>query len=120
MDFVADRLTTVLKFRALTIVDNFTRECPSIEVDPSLTGARVAAVLEHLKQTRGVPARLKVDNGPEFVSRALDTWGLAIGQSRLRGRPIFSFSLLQFSGRPHNRLNSHYSCTSVGEEVKNV
>jgi putative transposase len=34
----------------------------------------VAAVLEHLKQSRGLPARIKVDNGPECVSRALDAW----------------------------------------------
>jgi putative transposase len=74
MDFVSERPATGRRFRALTIVDNFTRECPAIEVDASLTGTRVAAVLKHLKQVRGVPARIKVDNGPEFVSRALDGW----------------------------------------------
>ena len=73
MDFISDRLASGHSFRALTLVDNFTRECPAIEVDASLTGARVAAVLEHLKQSRGVPARLKVDNGPEFTSRALES-----------------------------------------------
>jgi putative transposase len=74
MDFVAERLATGHSFRALTIVDNFTRERPAIEVDASLTGARVAAVLEGLKQSQGVLARIKVDNGPEFVSRTLDAW----------------------------------------------
>lgn len=74
MDFVADRLVSRYSFRALTIVDNFTRECPAIEVDSSLTSARMAAVLEDLKRTRGVPTRRKVDNRSEFISRALDAW----------------------------------------------
>ena len=45
MDFIAERLATGHRFRALTIVDNCTRECPAIEADSSLTGTRVAAVL---------------------------------------------------------------------------
>lgn len=79
IDFVADRLATGHKYRALTIVDNCTRECPAIEVDSSLTGTRVAAVLEHLKQVRGVSARLKIDNDPEFIFRALDGWAHSNG-----------------------------------------
>ena len=71
---ITDRLADGRRFRALTIVDNFTRECPAIEVDSSLSGARVAAVLEHLKHIRGLPARIKVDSGPEFISRTLDAW----------------------------------------------
>jgi len=67
MDCVSERLGSGRWFRALTIVDNFTCECPAIEVDASLTGARVAAVLEHLKRTRGVPLRIKVDNGPPWT-----------------------------------------------------
>lgn len=102
MDFVSDRLAGGHRFRALTIVDNFTRECPSIEVDSSLTGARVAAVLEHLRESRGVPARLKVDNGPEFVSRALDTWthlnGVKLEFSR-PGKPTDNAYIESFNGR---------------------
>ena len=102
MDFVAERLADGRRFRALTIVDNFTRECPAIEVDSSLTGKRVAAVLEHLKQTRGVLARLKVDNGPELVSRALDAWahfnGVKLEFSR-QGRPTDNPYIESFNGR---------------------
>ena len=102
MDFISERLATGHSFRALTLVDNFTRECPAIEVDSSLTGARVAAVLERLKQTRGVPARLKVDNGPEFTSRALDAWahfnGVKLEFSR-PGKPTDNPYIESFNGR---------------------
>ena len=112
MDFVAERLASGQKFRALTIVDNFTRECPAIEVDSSLTGARVAAVLEHLKQTRGVPSRIKVDNGPEFVSRALDAWA-HINNVKLEfsrpGKPTDNPYIESFNGRLRAEcLNQHW------------
>ena len=48
MDFMSDALADGRKLRALTIVDAYTRECPAIEVDHSLSGARVAQVLERL------------------------------------------------------------------------
>ena len=62
------------KFRALTIVDNYTRECPVIEVDTSLGGARVVKVLDRLSETRGLPEVITIDNGPEFAGKALDEW----------------------------------------------
>jgi putative transposase len=53
MDFVSERLASGRQFRALTIVDNFTREHSAIKVDSSPTGMRVTATLERLKQSRG-------------------------------------------------------------------
>jgi putative transposase len=55
MDFVADGLAGGRKLRCLVIVDDCTRECLVIEVDTSLTGRRVVAVLESLADTRGLP-----------------------------------------------------------------
>jgi putative transposase len=100
------------RFRALTIVDNFTRECPDIEVDASLTGTRVAAVLEHLKHTRGMPARLKLDNGSEFVSRDLDAWA-HINDVKLEfsrpGKPTDNLYIESFNGRLRAKcLNQHW------------
>ena len=40
MDFVADSAVTGRRFRALTVVDDYSRECPAIEVDTSLGGVR--------------------------------------------------------------------------------
>ncbi len=112
MDFVMDRLASGHKFRALTIVDNFTRECPAIEVDSSLTGARVAAMLESLKQVRGLPARIKVDNGSEFASKALDAWshwnGVKLEFSR-PGKPTDNPYIESFNGKLRAEcLNQHW------------
>ena len=68
MDFVADSLITGRRFRALTIVDDFSRESLAIEVDTSLGGQRVVAVLDRLAEIRGLPEVITIDNGPEFDS----------------------------------------------------
>jgi putative transposase len=62
MDFVSDSLFNGRRFRSLTVVDNFSRECPAIEVGQSLTGAEVVAVVERLVKERGKPDRIQCDN----------------------------------------------------------
>jgi len=75
MDFVADQLFDGKKFRALTVVDNFSRYCYAIEVGRSLKGIHVVEVMEELKdQNQAVPRRIQVDNGSEFISKDLDRW----------------------------------------------
>jgi putative transposase len=74
MDFMSDSLYDGRRFRILTLVDNMSRESPAIEVGSSFSGQAVAEVLERLAQTRGLPQVIQVDNGPEFVSKALDEW----------------------------------------------
>jgi putative transposase len=77
MDFVADALFDGRRFRALTLVDNYSRECLEIEVGASLKGEDVVRVMERMKLTRGsLPQRIKVDNGSEFISKALDKWAV--------------------------------------------
>ena len=75
MDFVSDQLYDGRRFRALTLVDNYSRECLEIEVGQSLKGFDVVDVMERIKQMRGVvPKRIQVDNGSEFISKVLDKW----------------------------------------------
>ena len=74
VDFMSDTLSSGRRFRTLNIVDDYTRECLAIEVDTSLGGVRVVRVLEELRQRRGLPRQIRSDNGPEFVSRAVDQW----------------------------------------------
>ena len=62
MDFVSDQLFDGRRFRALTLVDNYSRECLEIEVGQSLKGFDVVDVMERIKQVRGVvPKRIQVD-----------------------------------------------------------
>jgi putative transposase len=72
LDFVADQLVDGRRFRALTVIDVYTRVCVAIEVGQSLRGEHVVAVLSRLKVHRGTPRRLFCDNGSEFRSRPMD------------------------------------------------
>ena len=74
MDFVADSLFNGRRIRALTVVANFSRECLAITVDRNLRGDDVVDTMEHIKSMRGAPRRIQVDNGSEFISKALDLW----------------------------------------------
>ena len=74
MDFVTDRLETGRAFRVLTLIDQYTRECPILEPGASLTGRAVVECLERVGTERSLPESITVDNGGEFAGRALDTW----------------------------------------------
>jgi putative transposase len=102
VDFMSDALSTGRRFRTLNIVDDYTRECLAIEVDTSLGGGRVVRVLEELKVRRGLPQHIRSDNGPEFVSRAVDQWAYeqGLGWHTIQpGRPMENGYVESFNGR---------------------
>jgi putative transposase len=112
MDYVADGLIDGRKLRVLAIVDDYTRECLVLEVDTSLPGARVVAVLERLAEIRGLPASITVDHGPEFESQVLDAWAYKTGV-RLAfirpGKPVDNCYIESFNGRFRDEcLNEHW------------
>ncbi len=101
MDFVSDALFDGKRFRSLTVVDNFSRECLTIHVDKSIRGEDVVQVMSRLKFTRGLPETIQVDNGPEFISKALDKWaydnGVELDFSR-PGKPQDNALVESFNG----------------------
>jgi len=74
MDFVSDALYNGRRLRALTVIDNYTRESLAIEVGKGITGEQVADVLDSISVSRGLPESIYCDNGPEFISKVLDKW----------------------------------------------
>ena len=90
------------RFRALVLVDDYSRECLAIEVDISLGGARVVGVLERLAETRGLPEVITVDNGPEFAGKVMDEGayrrGIKLSFIRL-GKPVENAYAESFNGR---------------------
>lgn len=74
MDFVANELFNGSRIRALTVVDNWSRDCLAITVDQRLRGSDVVATLELLRLCGRRPDRIQVDLGSEFTSKALDQW----------------------------------------------
>jgi putative transposase len=102
MDFVSDVLDNGRRFRILTIVDQFSRECPLLEADGSLTAPKVVACLERLKVERGLPTTITVDNGSEFYSRVMDAWAYQNGVKLdfIRpGKPVENAFIESFNGR---------------------
>jgi putative transposase len=112
MDFVTDSIVTGRRFRALAIIDDYSRECPAIEVDTSLGGRRVVGVLDRLAETRGLPEVITTDNGPEFIGRALDEWAYRKGVKLnfIRpGKPIENAFSESFNGRLRDEcLNTNW------------
>jgi putative transposase len=112
LDFVQDSLSWGRKFRMLTVVDAYTRESLAIEVDTSLSGVRVARVLERVAIDRGRPAEIVLDNGPELRSRALDQWAYESGvqlQFIDPGKPQQNGFIESFNGKLRDEcLNEHW------------
>ena len=74
MDFVSDQLTDGASIRALTVVDEYTREALAVHVGHRLRGPDVATVCNRLVAQREAPLRIFVDNGSEFAGRVMDLW----------------------------------------------
>lgn len=113
MDFVSDHLANGRRFRILTVVDHFSRSCPGTLLDTSIPGSRVASFLDELASRRGgYPEMITVDNGPEFISNALDQWacerGVKLVFSR-PGKPVDNAFIESFNGRLRDEcLNANW------------
>ena len=74
IDFMSDSLFCGRRFRTFNVVDDYNREALAIEVDLSLPSVRVVRVLERIVAWRGYPVKIRMDNGPEFISVTLADW----------------------------------------------
>ncbi len=112
MDFVSDELGWGRRFRVLTLVDHFSRVSPAMEVGFRMSGQRVADVLDRLSMTVGVPAVIRVDNGPEFTSKVLDQWAYRNGVHLdfiSPGKPVENAFIESFNASLRKEcLNSHW------------
>jgi len=111
MDFMSDGLRDGRSIRLLNVVDDWSRFCPVIEVDLSLSSQRVIRALERAGELFGLPKSIVMDNGPEFTSRALDEWAHEhkIELCFIRpGKPIENAYAESFNGRVREEcLNQH-------------
>ncbi|MDY7576719.1 IS3 family transposase [Herbaspirillum sp. RTI4] len=123
MDFVTDALSNGRRMRMLTVIDVWNRECVKIEVDHSLTGARVARVLEQLRQNGRCPNVIQVDNGPEFISKALDAWAHQCGvklQFIRPGKPVENAYIESFNGRLREECLNQHAFRSLQEARERI
>jgi len=73
-DFVMDQTEDGRQLKMLPILDEYTRESLTTEVQRSITAKDVIATLEYLFAIRGAPAYIRSDNGPEFIANAVKRW----------------------------------------------
>lgn len=116
MDFVTDHLLDGRRFRALTVVDNFTRRCLALHAGGSIRGQDVVEIVSRLCEQIGqTPERIQVDNGSEFISKAMDHWAyenkVTLDFSR-PGKPTDNPYIESFNGSFRDEcLNLHWFLT---------
>ena len=102
MDFVADNLYNGQKLRCLTVVDAYSRLCPVIGVGFNYKATDVVETLDRALRAYGCPKTIRVDNGPEFISKELDLWawshGVTLDFSR-PGKPTDNAFIESFNSR---------------------
>ena len=112
MDFMADNLADGRSIRLLNVVDDVSKACIAMEVDFSMPSRRVSRVLDRAMQTWGKPSFIRVDNGPEFTSKALDAWAYTQGiqlEFIQPGKPTQNGFVESFNGRVREEcLNQHW------------
>jgi putative transposase len=123
IDFVSDSLASGRRFRTLNVVDDYTREALAIEVDTSLGGVRVTRVLDRLLIERGgAPVQIRSDNGPEFISKAVEQWAYEHGVSWefiQPGKPTENAYIESFNGKLRDEcLNENWFTTLADARQK--
>jgi putative transposase len=123
LDFMHDTLRTGRKIRALNVVDDFTRECLAIEVDTSISGHRVARVLDVIAEHRGYPETLVMDNGTELTSLAMLIWARD-RHVRLHyiapGKPTQNAYVESFNGKFRDECLNENTFDSLGEAREEI
>ena len=122
-DFMSDALYSGRRFRTFNVIDDFAREGLDIEIDTSITGERVVRVLERIRLERGsAPKRLRLDNGPEMISTALEAWACEHGvrlQFIQPGRPMQNAFIERFNRSFRDEVLDAYLFESL-DDVRTI
>ncbi len=124
MDFVSDRTRDGSNIRILTVIDEVTRECLALEVDSSITGRRVSAVLNRIALFRGLPKEILTDNGSEFTSNIMNAWAYDHRVEHIfidPGKPMQNGYIESFNGKLRSEcLDQHWfrSLTEAREIIE--
>lgn len=118
LDFVADTLVSGRRFRILTLVDDFTRECLGLVVDTSLSGLRVVRELDRIVELRGCPRMIVSDNGTELTSNAILSWQQEHDVEWhyiAPGKPMQNGFVESFNGRLRDECLNEHLFTNLSE-----
>lgn len=117
-DFTQDRTTDGRRLKLLTVMDEYTRRCLSLEVERGMTSRHVIGVLAALTQEHGPPGHIRSDNGPEFIAQAVRAWLAERGTGTLYiepGAPWENAYIESFNGKLEDELLGAELFTSLAE-----
>ena len=118
MDFMSDQLADGRRFRVLTVLDVYTRECLALVAGQSFRGSDVAEILSRMVEERETPEYIHCDNGCEFTSKIMDQWAwlnnARLDFSRL-GRLTENAYIESFNGRIRQECLNHHWFTTMDE-----
>lgn len=118
MDFMSDSLGNGRRFRTFNVIDDYSREILAIEIDLSLPAQRIIRVLDRLVEYRGRPQRIRMDNGPEFISVHLASWAEEMGISLefiQPGRPMQNGYIERFNRSYRSEILDRYLFRTLDE-----
>ena len=118
MDFVHDALADGRPFRILTVVDQWSRQSPVLEVGSSISGQTVGEALDRVLASPHVPRSITVDHGTEFQSRALEDWAYRRGVQLdfIRpGKPVENAYIESFNGRLRDECLNVHQFSSIAD-----
>ncbi len=119
---MSDSLAGGRALRTLNIIDDFNREVLWIEIDTSLPAVRMIRVLEMIAAWRGYPQRIRMDDGPELISRKMANWAarhdveLAFIQP---GKPAQIANIERFNRTFHEDVMDAFLFSSL-QEVREI
>ena len=105
-------------FRVLTVVDQWSRQSPILEVASSMSGATVGVALDRVLRRAHAPRSITVDHGTEFMSRALEDWAYRRGVQLdfIRpGKPVENAFIESFNGRLRDECLNVHQFTSIDD-----
>jgi putative transposase len=123
MDFVHDALADGRPFRVLTVVDQWSRHSPILEVASSMSGHTVSAALDRGIGDGAVPRSITVDHGTEFMSRALEDCAYQRGVQLdfIRpGKPVENAFIEAFNGRLRDECLNVHQFTSIADAQEKI
>lgn len=122
LDFMSDSLANGRTIRTLNVIDDFNREALWIEIDTSLPAERVIRVLEMIVSWRGLPQQIRMDNGPELISRRMVEWADAKSVTLAYiepGKPAQNAYIERFNRTYREDVLDAYLFNSL-QEVRNI
>jgi putative transposase len=122
IDFMEDRLENGRKVRCFNVIDDANREVLAVECDYSLKSNRAIWVLNRLCKQRGVPQKIRMDNGPEFIAELMQAWckSMDIDPRYIQpGKPMQNGYIERFNGSFRRGVLNAHLFRSI-DELRNI